>query len=84
MFRDLRLNEYGADIWVESRGEQRDGHAGAARAQLLGLVDERDRVVVDDTKDRIVLVLQPSPILHCTEVVPDVQFPRRLNPTENP
>jgi len=41
-------------------------------------------VIIHDTKNRIVLVLQPSPILDRAEVVPDVELTGRLNPTENP
>jgi hypothetical protein len=53
-------------------------------AELFRLVNDGDRVIVDDAKNRIVLVLQPSPILDRAEVVPDVELPGRLNPTENP
>ena len=56
----------------------------STRTELFRLVGDGDRVVVDDTKNRIVLVLQPSPILDSAEVVPDVELPGRLNSTENP
>jgi hypothetical protein len=41
-------------------------------------------VIIDDADDRLVLVLQPHPILHRPEVVADVQLAGGLDTAENP
>jgi hypothetical protein len=43
-----------------------------------------DGVVVDDTEDRLELMLQLRPILDRAEVVADVQLSGRLDSTEDP
>src|SRR4029077_12233396 len=46
---------------------------GRARAQIGGLVRNRDGVIVDYAEERLVFVLQLNPVLDGAEVVTDVQ-----------
>ena len=61
MFRNLRLHEERAHVRIDPGGEQSDRHLAPALAKLVGIVRDRDRVIVDDAEDRLVLVLQPRP-----------------------
>ena len=84
MFWHRRLHEQRRDVRIDARGEEGQRHLAAARAKLGGIIRRRDRVVVDDTDDRRVLMLQLHPVFHRPQVVPDVELARGLNPAENP
>ena len=53
------------------------------RAKQVRLVGARQRVVVDDAVDRLVLVLQPHVVADRAELVPEVDHARRLDAGED-
>ena len=69
---------------VEAEGEQRGGHLARPAAQRVGVVEARQRVVVDDAVDRLVLVLERDVVADRAQVVAEVDDPRRLDAGEDP
>ena len=64
VLRPVALDEQRAALRVEAEGQQRGGHLARPRPQEDGVVRARQRVVVDDAVDRLVLALE-------RDVVPD-------------
>ena len=75
----VALDEQRAALGVEAEREEARGHVARARAKQVRLVGARQRVVVDDAVDRLVLVLQAHVVADRTELVPEVDHARRLD-----
>ena len=60
VLRAVALDEQRAALRVEPEGEQRGGHLARPRPQDAAVVGARQRVVVDDAVDRLVLGLEPD------------------------
>ena len=82
--RAVALDEQRAALRVEPEREQRRRHLAGARAQDVGVVGARQRVVVDDAVDRLVLVLEPDVVADRAQVVAEVDDPGRLDAREDP
>src|SRR5712691_5280770 len=83
MLGHVGLHEHDAPLRVESRGQEADRHVERALPQGRHVVRLGDGVQVHDTEQALVLVLQPDPVLHRTEIVADVQLARGLNAGEH-
>src|SRR5256712_14190875 len=70
-------------LGVGSRREQADRHVERALPQRRRVVGLGDGVQVHDAEQALVLVLQPHPVLHGTEIIADVQLARGLNAGED-
>ena len=82
MFRHHRLDEHRSAGWVQPRRQQRYDHLAPARAEVVGVVRDGDRVIVHDAEERFEAPLELDPVLHRPEIVADMKFPRRLNAAE--
>src|SRR5262245_34975154 len=83
MFGYVRLDEDGADVWIEAGGEERRAHLVRSLLERAGVVGLCDGVIVDDAVDRLHLVLQLRPVFDGAEVVPDVQLTGGLDAAED-
>ena len=83
MLGPVALDEQRAALRVEAQGEQRGGHLARPLAQDGRVVRARQRVVVDDAVDRLVLVLQPDVVADRAEVVAEVGDAGRLDAGED-
>ena len=72
MLVDIRLHEDNRAFGIEPDREKRNGEVEDVRRQLGGVTTRRDRVVVDDTPDAVVLVLQVYPAPQGAEVVAEM------------
>ena len=66
-------------LGVEAQREHRDDHVEGVGAELLGVADAGQRVVVGDEVVGVVLALEVDELPQCAEVVADVQGTRRLD-----
>ena len=66
-------------LGIEPEGEQRRRHLARPLAQHVAVVRARQRVVVDDAVDRLVLGLEPDVVADRAEVVAEVDDARRLD-----
>ncbi len=80
----VALDEQRAVLGIEPEGQQRGRHLAGPGAEELRVVGARQRVVVDDAVDRLVLELEPDVVPDRAEVVAEVDDPRRLDPAEDP
>src|SRR3989442_8601208 len=76
-------NKHDATLGLESRRKQADRHVERALPQRRRVVGLGDGVQVHDAEQALVLVLQPHPVLHGTEIIADVQLARGLNAGED-
>jgi hypothetical protein len=53
--------------------------AWSSAAEIVGFVQSRNGVIVDDTKNRFVPMLQLDPVFHRAEVISNVQLARGLD-----
>ena len=84
VLRHCTLEEQRAALGIEPRRQQGDGHFVATSPQVGRLVVSGEGVQVHHAeKGRVAPFLQPRPVLDRAEVVADVQFARRLDPTED-
>ena len=81
--RDHRLHEDRGALRVDAGGEIQGAHLLDALRELFGILVERDRVLVDDAEDRLVVVLNPGPVAQRSKVVADVQRSGRLHAGED-
>ncbi|MDH6549194.1 hypothetical protein M2162_003291 [Streptomyces sp. SAI-041] len=70
---DVALDEEGAALRVESRGEELGGGQTGVGRELLRVLRNRDRVQVDDHVERVVRLLQGHPLADGAEVVAEVE-----------
>ena len=80
----VTLDEQRAAVGIEAEREQRGGHLAGPRAQDIGVVRARQRVVVDDAVDRLVLGLEPDVVADGAEIVAEMDDPGRLDAREDP
>ena len=83
VFRDVRLDENGRRIGVNTGSEINSGEIKRLLPETVRILGQRDRVKVDDAVKRLIIVLQRDPILECAEIVADMKVTRRLCPAEN-
>ena len=79
----VALDEERALVGIETEGQQRGGHLAGSRAQDVGVVRARQRVVVDDAVDRLVLGLEPDVVADGAQVVAEMDDPGRLDARED-
>ena len=79
----VALDEQRAAVRVQAQGEERGGHLEGACPQQHGIVAARQRVVVDDAVDRLVLPLERDVVPDRPEVVAEVDDARRLDAAED-
>ncbi len=84
MFRDMGLDKKGASIRIQSTTDVDNGRLHDSRIHHLGIEVDGNGMVIDDTIDTVVVVDQRDPVLDSTEIVTDMDFPRRLNSAKNP
>jgi hypothetical protein len=70
----MRLHEDYGPVWIDTRGEQAYGHFECAGRELSGAVVLSYRMIVDDAKEALVLVLKANPVAHGTQVVAEMQL----------
>ena len=76
----VALDEQRAAVRIEAEGQQRGGHLARPRPQQDRVVLARQRVVVDDAVDRLVLGLEADVVADRAQVVAEMDDPGRLDP----
>lgn len=84
MFWDFALDKKRALARVETGGDIGDGGFEDSSRHLAGFIGDGRGVMVDDAEEAFVVVEELDPVGDGTEVVPDVDFARRLDAGENP
>ncbi len=79
MGRHRRLHHDGADLGVDARRQVERGYLLDFGPQLRGLLEERDRMKIDDAEDALVIVLDAHPVLEGAQVVADMEISGRLH-----
>jgi hypothetical protein len=80
----MALDEQRAALRVEAKGQEAGCHLAGLAAEPIGVVKARQRVVVDDAVDRLVLPLELHVVPDRAEVVADVGCARRLDTRKDP
>ena len=68
---------------IDADRQEHSGKLQRLRAELLGLLVNRDRVQVDDAVNALVVVLNFGPILQRTQIVADMRTAGGLNAGKN-
>ena len=68
---------------IQTQGDERGRHLACPLAEHVGIVEARERVVVDDAVDRLVLVLETDVVADRAEIVAQVRGAGRLDPGED-
>ena len=79
----VRLDEERRLLGVEAQRQHGDDHVEGVAAELLGVADAGQRVVVGDEVVGVVLALEVDELPERAEVVADVQGTRRLDSRQN-
>ena len=69
----VALDEERACVRIEPEGQEGRGHLARSRAEHVGIVEARQRVVVDDAVDRLELALQRDIVANRAQVVAEVR-----------
>src|SRR5262249_49178106 len=77
--RHLALVENDVLAGIDPGGEEGRRYFPGLAAQLLGILPERDRVLVDDAEDALVVPLQPDPIADGAQVIAEMEIAGRLH-----
>jgi hypothetical protein len=72
MLGDGRLHEEDRSLRVDTAGDQVECHVARCSTQHLRIDVDRDRVIVDDAIDTLIVVLEGGPVSDRPKVVPDV------------
>ncbi len=83
VLRMVGLADQGAAPRIEAHGKQVEHHLVRQPPQLGTVVHGGQRVVVDDSVDRVELVLHADVVDLRAQVVPQVRGPGRLDPAED-
>src|SRR5581483_4134301 len=84
MFRHRRLHEQDGGVRIDAGGEQADRQIPRPDTKIRRIIRNGDRVIVDDTEDRLVATLHLHPVPYGAEVIPDVELTGWLDPAEDP
>ena len=83
VLRTVALDEERAPVGIQPEREQSRRHLAGLRPEQLRVMRARERVVVDDAVDRLVLGLERDVVSDRPEVVAEMKDPRRLDARED-
>ena len=79
MLGNLALVEDDAPFGIESAGEIGGRHLADIGGQFLGLLEQRDRVQIDDAIDAFMRFLHADPVHHGAQIIAEMKRVGRLH-----